>query len=135
MALAAQLLQFRSKLSTPAFKLERKVGGHRASLDHRLTGPAASRSIVLCRTKTTTAVTLPFRVVFVASAATLACSMSLLKSVLRAECPAPGGSNLRPVAIVCVVATALCLVAAASCQVASVDSGCGDSLQVAARLL
>jgi hypothetical protein len=61
--------------------------------------------------------TLPFRVVFVASAATLACSVSLLtllKSVLRAECPAPCGSNLRPLAIACVVATALCLVASAA---------------------
>jgi hypothetical protein len=66
--------------------------------------------------------TLPFRVVFAASAATLACSVSLitlLKSVLRAECPAPGGSNLRPVAIVCVVATALCLVASAAYLVKS----------------
>jgi hypothetical protein len=61
--------------------------------------------------------TLPFRVVFVASAATLAGSVSLLtllKSVLRSECSVPGGSNLCPVAIACVVAAALCLVASAA---------------------
>jgi hypothetical protein len=66
--------------------------------------------------------TLPFRVVFAASAATLACSaglITLLKSVLRSECSAPGGSNLRPVAIACVVAMALCLVASAAYLVKS----------------
>jgi hypothetical protein len=34
--------------------------------------------------------------------------------VLRAECPAPGGSSHRPVVAVCVVAAALCLVASAA---------------------
>jgi hypothetical protein len=61
--------------------------------------------------------TLSFRVVFATSAATLACSaglLTLLKSELRAECPAPGD-----VAIACVVATALCLVASAAYLVKS----------------
>jgi hypothetical protein len=57
---------------------------------------------------------LPFRGVLVVSAVGLACSaglLTLLKSVLRSECPAPGGSNLRPVVIACLVAVALGLVA------------------------
>jgi hypothetical protein len=63
--------------------------------------------------------TLPFRAVFAASAVALSCSacgclLALLKSVLRAECPAPGGSSHRPVVTVCVVAAALCLVASAA---------------------
>jgi hypothetical protein len=61
--------------------------------------------------------TLPFRAVFAASAVALsccACLLALLKSALRAECPAPGGSSHRPVVIVCVVAAALCLVASAA---------------------
>jgi hypothetical protein len=67
-------------------------------------------------------VMLSFRVVFATSAATLACSAglrTLLKSVLRSECLAPGGSNHRPVIIACVVATALCLVASAAYLVKS----------------
>jgi hypothetical protein len=62
-------------------------------------------------------VKLPFSGVFVASAVTLACCaglLTLLKSVLRSECSVPGGSNLCPVAIACVVAAALCLVASAA---------------------
>ena len=61
--------------------------------------------------------TLPFRAVFAVFAAALsccACLLALLKSVLRAECPAPGGSSHRPVVAVCVVAAALCLVASAA---------------------
>jgi hypothetical protein len=61
--------------------------------------------------------TLPFRAVFAASAVALsccACLLALLKRVLRAECPAPGGSSHRPVVTVCVVAAALCLVASAA---------------------
>ncbi len=61
--------------------------------------------------------TLPFRAVLAASAVALSCSaclLALLKSVLRAECPAPGGSSHRPVVIACVVAAALCLVASAA---------------------
>jgi hypothetical protein len=65
---------------------------------------------------------LPFRGVLALSAVTLVCSvglLTLLKSVLRSECPAPGGSNLRPVTIACVVATALCLVASVAYLVKS----------------
>jgi hypothetical protein len=61
--------------------------------------------------------TLPFRAVFAVFAVALsccACLLALLKSVLRAECPAPGGSSHRPVVAVCVVAAALCLVASAA---------------------
>ena len=61
--------------------------------------------------------TLPFRAVFAVFAVALsccACLLALLKSVLRAECPAPGGSSHRPVVTVCVVAAALCLVASAA---------------------
>jgi hypothetical protein len=61
--------------------------------------------------------TLPFRAVFAASAVALsccACLLALLKSALRAECPAPGGSSHRPVVAVCVVAAALCLAASAA---------------------
>jgi hypothetical protein len=60
----------------------------------------------------------PFRVVFATSAVTLACSaglLTLLKSVLFSECPAP----VRPVAIACVAATALCLVVSAAYLVKS----------------
>jgi hypothetical protein len=66
-------------------------------------------------------VTLPFRAVFAAPAVTLACSalLTLFKSVLRSECPAPGGSKLRPVAIACMVAVVLCLVASAAYLVKS----------------
>ena len=69
-------------------------------------------------------VTLPFRAVFATSAVIFACSaglLTLLKSVLRSECPAPGGSSLRPgpVVIACLVATALCLVVSAAYLVKS----------------
>jgi hypothetical protein len=60
---------------------------------------------------------LPFRGVLAVSAVALACSaglLTLLKSVLRSECPAPGGSKLRPVVIACLVAAALGLVASAA---------------------
>jgi hypothetical protein len=61
--------------------------------------------------------TLPFRAVFAVFAVALsccACLLALLKSVLRAECPAPGGSSHHPVIAVCVGAAALCLVASAA---------------------
>ena len=58
--------------------------------------------------------TLPFRAVFAVALSCCACLLALLKSVLRAECPAPGGSSHRPVVTVCVVASALCLVASAA---------------------
>jgi hypothetical protein len=67
-------------------------------------------------------VTLPFRVVFATSAVIFSCSaglLTLLKRVLRSECPAPAGSSLRPVAIPCVVVTALCLVASTAYLVKS----------------
>jgi hypothetical protein len=67
---------------------------------------------------------LPFRGVVAASAIAvtyLACVslLTLLKSVLRSECPLPGGSSLRPVAIACVVAVMLCFVASVSYSVKS----------------
>jgi hypothetical protein len=67
-------------------------------------------------------VTLPFRAVFAASAVALsccACVLSLLKSVLRAECPAPGGSSHHPVVISCMVAAALSFLASATYLVKS----------------
>jgi hypothetical protein len=67
-------------------------------------------------------VKLPLHVVFAIPAVALACSaglLTLLKSVLRSECPAPGGSNHRLVTIACLLATALCLVASAAYLVKS----------------
>jgi hypothetical protein len=61
--------------------------------------------------------TLPFRAVFAVFAVALsccACVLALLKSVLRAECPAPGGSSHHPVVISCMAAAALSFLASAA---------------------
>jgi hypothetical protein len=62
---------------------------------------------------------LPFRGVLAASAIAVTCLacvllLSLLKSVLRSECPSTGGSSLRPVTIACIMAVVLCFVASVS---------------------
>ncbi len=63
-------------------------------------------------------ITLPFRGVFVASAAAVtcfACLLTLLKSVLRSECGgAGGGSSLPAVSVACIVAAAVSLVSIAA---------------------
>ena len=62
-------------------------------------------------------VALPFRGVFVASSAAVACFaclLTLLKSALRSECGGAGGGGLRAVSIACVVAAAVSLVASAA---------------------
>jgi hypothetical protein len=62
-------------------------------------------------------VALPFRGVFAASAVSatcFVCLLTLLKSLLRWECRAPGGGSLRPVATACAVAAVLSVVASAA---------------------
>jgi hypothetical protein len=68
-------------------------------------------------------ITMPFRAVLAASAVALsccACLLALLKSVLRAECPTPGGgSSHHPMVVACMAVAALSFLASAAYLVKS----------------
>jgi hypothetical protein len=78
---------------------------------------SAKSSLMLLCTVRDSGSLLPLRGIFAVSSIAVTCCvclLTLLKSALLSECTASGGGNLRPVLIVCMVATVLSIAASAA---------------------